>query len=64
MGTVCSDYDNDGDTDIFVANDVAENFQNDGTGKSEVGLGCNRYGLHGDEKEKELTAAITTTTDG
>jgi hypothetical protein len=35
MGTVCADYDNDGDTDIFVANDDWENFlfQNDGTGK-------------------------------
>ena len=41
MGTVCADYDNDGDTDIFVANDVGRNylFQNDGTGKfAEVGL--------------------------
>jgi hypothetical protein len=37
MGTVCGDYDNDGDTDIFVANDVAENFLfvNDGSGKFE-----------------------------
>lgn len=37
MGTVCGDYDNDGDTDIFVANDVAENFlfMNDGWGKFE-----------------------------
>ncbi|MHC4177654.1 MAG: CRTAC1 family protein, partial [Planctomycetota bacterium] len=35
MGTVCTDYDDDGDTDIFVANDVAGNFlyQNDGSGK-------------------------------
>ncbi|MCY2993950.1 MAG: CRTAC1 family protein [Planctomycetota bacterium] len=34
MGAVCADYDNDGDTDIFVANDVAENFlfENDGQG--------------------------------
>jgi hypothetical protein len=41
MGTTCGDYDNDGDTDIYVANDVAVNFlfQNDGTGKfEEVGL--------------------------
>jgi hypothetical protein len=41
MGTVCADYDNDGDTDIFVANDIAENFlfENDGSGKFEqVGL--------------------------
>ncbi|OHB65782.1 MAG: hypothetical protein A2V70_00760 [Planctomycetes bacterium RBG_13_63_9] len=41
MGTVCFDFDNDGDTDIFVANDVTENFlfQNDGAGKfEEVGL--------------------------
>lgn len=37
MGMVCADYDNDGDTDIFVANDVAENFlfMNDGSGKFE-----------------------------
>ena len=35
MGTICADYDNDGDTDIFVANDVSKNylFQNDGAGK-------------------------------
>ncbi|MCY2992289.1 MAG: CRTAC1 family protein [Planctomycetota bacterium] len=35
MGVVCADYDHDGDTDIFVLNDVFENFcfQNDGHGK-------------------------------
>lgn len=35
MGMICSDYDNDGDTDIFVANDVMANwlFENDGHGK-------------------------------
>jgi hypothetical protein len=35
MGAVCADYDDDGDTDIFVLNDVYGNscFQNDGTGK-------------------------------
>ncbi|MCR4411524.1 MAG: CRTAC1 family protein [Thermoguttaceae bacterium] len=35
MGMVCADYDRDGDTDIFVLNDVFENFcfQNDGAGK-------------------------------
>ena len=41
MGTVCADYDNDGDTDVVVLNDVRGNFlfQNDGTGKfEEVGL--------------------------
>ena len=41
MGSVGGDYDGDGDTDIFVANDAAGNFlfQNDGTGKFvEVGL--------------------------
>jgi len=41
MGMVCGDYDNDGDTDIFVGNDVSENFlfTNDGTGKfEETGL--------------------------
>ncbi len=41
MGTVCCDYDNDGDTDILVGSDEAANFlfKNDGTGKfEEVGL--------------------------
>ncbi len=34
MGAVCGDYDNDGDTDIFVCNDMAPNFlfKNDGKG--------------------------------
>jgi hypothetical protein len=41
MGMVCTDYDNDGDTDIFVANDTMENylFENNGKGIfEEVGL--------------------------
>jgi hypothetical protein len=35
MGMICFDYDNDGDTDIFVCNDNAPNllFQNDGLGQ-------------------------------
>ncbi len=35
MGTICFDYDQDGDTDIFVANDSTKNtlWQNDGNGK-------------------------------
>jgi len=54
MGTVCADYDNDGDTDIFIANDLCENFlfQNDGTGKfEEVGLVSGAgYDLSGQEQ--------------
>ncbi|UCG57764.1 MAG: CRTAC1 family protein [Phycisphaerales bacterium] len=54
MGIVCGDYDNDGDTDVFIGNDVAENFlfANDGTGKfEEVGLMAGfAYDLHGDEQ--------------
>lgn len=41
MGVVCSDYDSDGDTDVFVGNDQMPNFlfQNDGSGRfQEVGL--------------------------
>ena len=52
MGTVALDYDNDGDTDIFVCNDGAADFlfQNDGRGRfTEVGLAAgvayNGYGL-------------------
>ena len=52
MGMVCADYDNDGDTDIFVANDVAANylFRNDGSGRfDEVGLVAGiAYDLQGD----------------
>jgi hypothetical protein len=35
MGLIAADYDNDGDTDIVVGNDLGANFlfQNDGTGK-------------------------------
>ncbi|MEM7476020.1 MAG: CRTAC1 family protein [Planctomycetota bacterium] len=37
MGSIVTDYDRDGDMDIFVCNDVMPNFlyQNDGTGKFE-----------------------------
>ena len=51
MGMVCADSDNDGDIDVFVLNDVAENFffRNDGHGNFEevgllVGLAYNVYG--------------------
>jgi enediyne biosynthesis protein E4 len=54
MGIVCADYDNDGDTDVYIGNDVAENFlfQNDGTGKfEEVALiSGTAYDIHGDEQ--------------
>jgi len=54
MGMVCADYDNDGDTDIFVGNDIAENFlfKNDGQGRfEEVGLMTGfAYDGHGDEQ--------------
>ncbi len=51
MGTVCADFDNDGDTDIFVCNDQLWDFlfQNDGRGRfREVallsGVACNYAG--------------------
>jgi hypothetical protein len=54
MGGVAADYDNDGDTDVHIVNDVYANFlfQNDGTGKfEEVGLLTGlAYDLHGDDQ--------------
>ena len=51
MGMVCADYDNDGDTDVFVCNDLRRNFffENDGTGTFQevalvVGAAYNYYG--------------------
>ena len=53
MGTVCVDYDQDGDTDIFAICDVAANlfYENDGTGKfTEIGmLNGTAYNGFGDE---------------
>ncbi len=53
MGMVCADHDNDGDTDVFVLNDVSGNFffENDGAGRfHEVGLLSGAaYNLYGDE---------------
>jgi hypothetical protein len=54
MGGVCADYDSDGDTDIYLANDVYSNFlfENDGTGRfTERGLMAGlAYDLHGDDQ--------------
>lgn len=51
MGMVCADYDSDGDTDVFVANDGQANFlfQNDGSGRfKEIGLlGGFAYDMNG-----------------
>ncbi|MCR4411812.1 MAG: CRTAC1 family protein [Thermoguttaceae bacterium] len=52
MGTVCADYDDDGDPDIFVANDTTTGnflFRNDGHGKFTergllAGVGLSLYG--------------------
>jgi enediyne biosynthesis protein E4 len=54
MGLVSADYDNDGDTDILIANDVAENFlfQNNGSGQfQEVALmAAIAYDINGEEQ--------------
>ena len=56
MGTVCGDFDGDGDTDIYVANDVMANFlfRNDGQGTFTRAVysgapydGMGRAGQHG-----------------
>jgi enediyne biosynthesis protein E4 len=53
MGMVCADADDDGDTDVFVVNDVAQNFffVNDGRGHFEEGGGLVgvAYNIRGDE---------------
>jgi hypothetical protein len=53
MGMVCGDFDNDGDTDVFVLNDVFRNFyfENDGTGKfREIGVqNGTAYNVYGQE---------------
>ena len=52
MGIVSADYDNDGDTDVFVLNDVTRNylFVNDGTGRfaERALLAGAAYNLYGD----------------
>ena len=50
MGVVCADYDNDGDTDVFVLNDVSENFcfWNDGHGRFEEVSLANGLKYNGD----------------
>jgi len=53
MGMVCGDFDGDGDTDVFVLNDVFRNFyfENDGTGRfREVGVqNGTSYNVYGQE---------------
>ena len=68
MGAVCADYDDDGDTDVFVLNDVAGNFffENDGTGNFEelaVMAGV-AYNLHGHELGSMGVACGDFDTDG
>lgn len=68
MGTVCADYDNDGDTDIYVANDEMPNFlfRNDGHGKFvEVGLEAGvAYDLGGSEQSSMGIACGDYDNDG
>jgi hypothetical protein len=53
MGMVCGDFDGDGDTDVFVLNDVFRNFyfENDGTGNfREIGVqNGTSYNVYGQE---------------
>ena len=68
MGGVCADYDNDGDTDVYIVNDVFANFmfENDGNGKFEevaliTGLA---YDLHGDDQGSMGVACADFDNDG
>jgi hypothetical protein len=68
MGTVCADYDNDGDTDIVVANDERGNFlfQNDGKGKfKDVALAAGiAYDLGGSAQSSMGVACADYNNDG
>ncbi|MBE3068786.1 MAG: CRTAC1 family protein [Planctomycetes bacterium] len=68
MGTVAVDYDNDGDTDLVVANDDWENFlfRNDGRGKfEEVALVSGiAYDLDGNAQSSMGTACADYNNDG
>jgi hypothetical protein len=50
MGVICADYDQDGDADIFVLNDVFQNYclRNDGTGRFEEVALMNGFKYNGD----------------
>jgi hypothetical protein len=68
MGGVCADYDNDGDTDVYIVNDVYANFlfENDGKGKfGEVALIAGlAYDLHGDDQGSMGVACADYDNDG
>ena len=69
MGMVCSDYDDDGDTDIFVCNDAMANFlfRNDGRGQLRGGRPVAGVAYDARERRRQAwasTAATTTTTAG
>ena len=68
MGTVCGDYDNDGDTDIIVGNDDWGNslFRNDGAGRfDEVGLAAGiAYDLAGGAQSSMGVACADYDNDG
>ncbi len=54
MGVTMGDHDNDGDTDIYIANDVTDNFlydnQGDGTFEQVALFAGIAYDLHGEEQ--------------
>jgi len=68
MGGICADYDNDGDTDVRILNDVYADFlfQNDGTGKfEEVALMTGlAYNMHGDQLGSMAADCVDYNYDG
>jgi hypothetical protein len=66
MGMICADYDGDGDTDVFICNDVQENFlfRNDGSGRYEEVAGVTGVAFNADGEVLANMAVDCADADG